>query len=344
MPETNENRHERELGGQLLASVSRSFYLTLKALPGELREPISLAYLLARTADTIADTEAVPAAVRLGCLDTFARLVHEDGRAGEAELALRLKSDFCPHQTDEAERKLMERFAEGLAWLGTMHGQALLAIRSVLAPIIAGQKLDIERFPGDGIVRSLASAGDLDQYTWQVAGCVGEFWTRLCESEKPGSLDGSVPLEALRANGVRLGKALQLINILRDVGEDLEAGRCYLPSEEWNPTGKETLTLGASEILRPAWDRWAGVCHEHLDAGLGYVVHVADGKLRYATALPLLLGAMTLNKLRRSSWPEVLKGVKISRLDVAKILAEAVMSCRSGAGVERHYAKLIGRA
>ena len=36
--------------------MSRSFYLTLKALPKELREPISLAYLLARTADTIADT------------------------------------------------------------------------------------------------------------------------------------------------------------------------------------------------------------------------------------------------------------------------------------------------
>ena len=60
---SDETHHERELGGQLLAAVSRSFYLTLKALPKELREPISLAYLLARTADTIADTgsgELVP--------------------------------------------------------------------------------------------------------------------------------------------------------------------------------------------------------------------------------------------------------------------------------------------
>ncbi|MCA1964642.1 MAG: squalene/phytoene synthase family protein, partial [Prosthecobacter sp.] len=63
-----ESHHERELGGQLLASVSRSFYLTLKALPAELREPISLAYLLARTADTIADTAEAPAALRLECL------------------------------------------------------------------------------------------------------------------------------------------------------------------------------------------------------------------------------------------------------------------------------------
>ncbi|SVB50912.1 uncharacterized protein METZ01_LOCUS203766, partial [marine metagenome] len=39
----------------VLEGVSRSFYLTIRVLPKNLREPIGLAYLLARTADTIAD-------------------------------------------------------------------------------------------------------------------------------------------------------------------------------------------------------------------------------------------------------------------------------------------------
>jgi farnesyl-diphosphate farnesyltransferase len=39
----------------LLKRVSRSFYLTLRLLPGPVREPISLAYLLARFTDTEAD-------------------------------------------------------------------------------------------------------------------------------------------------------------------------------------------------------------------------------------------------------------------------------------------------
>ena len=47
------------LGG-LLRDVSRSFYKTLAILPGSIRPQISLAYLLARTTDTIADTEIVP--------------------------------------------------------------------------------------------------------------------------------------------------------------------------------------------------------------------------------------------------------------------------------------------
>lgn len=343
MPEPEESIHERELGGQLLASVSRSFYLTLKALPKELREPISLAYLLARTADTIADTEVVAASVRLECLASFDVLVRGVGADSEERaLSARLDADFCPHQKDPAEKRLMERFSDGLAWLGTMEGACLVAIRGVLHPIIEGQRQDIQRFPGDGVVRSLVTAKELDDYTWQVAGCVGEFWTRLCESEKPGALDPEIPCEEMRAHGVRLGKALQLINILRDVGEDLEAGRCYLPSEECNPSGEVFLTRNSSAILKPAWERWTGICEEHLIAGLTYVRHVADGKLRYATALPLLLGALTLAKLRRSSWSQVLDGVKISRLDVAKILAEAVISCRSADGVERHFRKLLG--
>ena len=44
----------------LLKATSRSFYLTLGVLPARVRPQIGLAYLLARMADTIADTDIVP--------------------------------------------------------------------------------------------------------------------------------------------------------------------------------------------------------------------------------------------------------------------------------------------
>ena len=44
----------------LLKKVSRSFYLSMAILPNQLRLPISLAYLIARAADTIADTSIIP--------------------------------------------------------------------------------------------------------------------------------------------------------------------------------------------------------------------------------------------------------------------------------------------
>ncbi|HMC45045.1 MAG TPA: squalene/phytoene synthase family protein, partial [Caballeronia sp.] len=59
---------EPELLTGLLKDVSRSFYLTLRVLPKAIRPQIGLAYLLARTTDTIADTEIVPSAQRLDAL------------------------------------------------------------------------------------------------------------------------------------------------------------------------------------------------------------------------------------------------------------------------------------
>lgn len=324
---SDESHHERELGGQLLASVSRSFYLTLKALPRELREPISLAYLLARTADTIADTAAVPAALRLECLRDYEALV-QGHLTDRSPLTDTIRSSFVALQADKSERRLMERFADGLAWLGTMQGAGLKAIRRVLHHIIHGQILDIQRFP-DGQLRALEKAEELDEYTWLVAGCVGEFWTEMCAMEKPTSLDQAVSVEQMQTWGANFGKGLQLINILRDIGEDMQDGRCYLPGG-----------LESDSRLQVEWKHWLQVCRQHLESGVSYVKHVADGKLRYATALPLLLGIKTVARMQAATWPQVQQGIKISRLDVAVILAEAAVACRKPESVEKLYRKL----
>ncbi|MEN3943880.1 squalene/phytoene synthase family protein [Prosthecobacter sp. SYSU 5D2] len=320
---SDESHHERELGGQLLASVSRSFYLTLKALPRELREPISLAYLLARTADTIADTADVPAELRLECLQEYEALVQGQPEV-HARLAETVRTRFVSLQQDEAERRLMERFADGLAWLGTMQGAGLRAIREVLHHIIRGQILDIQRFPGDGQVRALNSAAELDEYTWLVAGCVGEFWTEMCAVEKPASLDPAVSVDQMKAWGASFGKGLQLINILRDVGEDMRDGRCYLPGG-----------LAGEAELEAEWSQWMQVCRDHLGSGLLYVQHVADGKLRYATSLPLFIGIKTLSRMKSAPWKQVKEGIKVSRLDMAMILAEATIACRNAQAMEK---------
>ena len=323
--------------------MSRSFYLTLKALPKELREPISLAYLLARTADTIAETAVVAPELRLDCLRRFQALVEQDDAAAQQELSALVARQFVTLQTDEAERRLMERFSDGLAWLRTMRGAPLAAIQQVLRPIVQGQMLDIERFPLDGELRSLKSAEELHEYTWLVAGCVGEFWTEMCAVEKPGALDPAVSLDQMKEWGARMGRGLQLINVLRDIGEDIDDGRCYLPEPEWRALGLTPEMVKAKRpALRPVWQAWLKICREHLEAGLRYVQHVADGKLRYATALPLLLGVKTVARLEAASWDEVVKGVKISRLDVAMILAEAAMASRSQERMERLFRKLSG--
>lgn len=333
-----ESQHEKELGGQLLASVSRSFYLTLKALPRELREPISLAYLLARTADTIADTAQVPARTRLDCLTRFDHLI-QGSSEGADDLAALLASQFQPLQTDAAEAELMRRFADGLAWLGTMSGRVLNAIRRVLQTIIHGQRLDIERFPADGAVRSLQSSAELDEYTYLVAGCVGEFWTQLCLTELKDAFVDGTDVKAITKQGILFGKGLQLVNILRDLGKDARLGRCYLPQEEWEALGFTMSQVESNPaVLRPVWSRWLERCEAHLRSAQQYVCSVKHSGLRYATALPLLLAWRTLARLRTAKDDVLLGGVKVSRLDVARILAQTALH-NSPDGIARLCAK-----
>src|SRR5205809_7391912 len=64
------------LRGSILASVSRSFYLSIRLLPKKLRDPVSLGYLLARVSDTIADTTELPIELRTEKLRLLARGIH----------------------------------------------------------------------------------------------------------------------------------------------------------------------------------------------------------------------------------------------------------------------------
>src|ERR1044071_8213682 len=104
----------RRLRGPILRSVSRSFYLSLRFLPQALRDPLSLAYLLARATDTIADTAQPPVALRIEALRQLAAAIQ--GTASIESLD-ELRNSFSREQTDDAERQLIEQIPALLNWL-----------------------------------------------------------------------------------------------------------------------------------------------------------------------------------------------------------------------------------
>ncbi len=72
---------------------------------------------------------------------------------------------------------------------------------------------------------AIATLADLERYCHGVAGVVGLLSCEIFGSVRPG--DPQVPQLA-----VRLGFAMQLTNVLRDLREDAERGRCYLPADD----------------------------------------------------------------------------------------------------------------
>ncbi len=213
-----------ELLTSLLRDVSRSFYLTMRMLPAPVRRQISLAYLLARTTDTIADAGSAGVTSRLRALAALRGSI-----LGRADAPPALEA-FRSSQATPAEQVLLQRCPESLRLLRQLEPDDRRLVGAVLDIIIGGQELDLQRFAnatGARIV-ALRTEAELDDYTYRVAGCVGEFWTRLCAARlwPRAALDN----QALERLGARFGKGLQLVNILRDIPRDLRNGRCYVPA------------------------------------------------------------------------------------------------------------------
>ena len=308
----------------LLRDVSRSFFLTLRLLPRAVRHQIGLAYLLARATDTIADSGAIPVEQRLTKLQELKTRI-ATGSNERFDLG-----EIRANQSSEGERVLLERITDALTLLKELHSDDRQLVQRVLEVITSGQALDLERFGGASAqeIVSLQTREELDEYTYRVAGCVGEFWTRICVLHL--SPQPVVPLEELIGKGIRFGKGLQLVNILRDLPEDLRLGRCYLPAEDlWalSLKSRDLLDPANEQALRPLYNRLLNDAEDHLKIAWSYVLDLPRSwvRVRLACALPVLIGVKTLNKLREGNVLNPDTKIKVSRADVKRMLRASVL-------------------
>ncbi len=129
--------------------------------------------------------------------------------------------------TREEKRIALDAWREEIAALYA--GQPSRPISRALLPPLARYRLPQKPFhdlidgmemDAEGPIRA-PSMAELELYCSRVAGAVGQL--SVCVFGEPGP-DGQQTAE-------RLGQALQLTNILRDLQEDAEIGRLYLPKE-----------------------------------------------------------------------------------------------------------------
>ena len=276
-----------------------------------MRGAAALGYLLARTSDTLADTPGTAPEARLLCLDWFSRSLVGDEEPPRWPLPVLNALD------DPRERHLLEITGDLLDWLARLPVAEAALVRGVVSTIIGGQILDIERFASadQHHPTALASDADLEDYTWRVAGCVGRFWTEL-GFLTVGDGFSSLDRATLTSLGIRYGKGLQLVNILRDLPADLVNGRCYLPVADPHD----------ERALMDSHARWLQQAFEWIEAGPHYAKTLATRRLRTASALPALIARETLERLHASDWQQLQRRIKVPRHRIYQLLARAVLT------------------
>ena len=207
-------------------------------------------------------------------------------------------------------------------------------IRQVLDTITSGQMFDLQRFAyatGDTII-PLAREEELDDYTYRVAGCVGKFWTHLSLAHL---FEADAATEAqLLETGVRFGKGLQLVNILRDLPADLRMGRCYLPGAvlaEHDLTPRDLLAPETIDRFRAVYDSYLDKAAAHLDAAVEYIGLLPHGqfRLRGSCMMPVLIGQLTLALLRDQNVLDSERRIKVMRPEIKRLRRRTLLALPS---------------
>jgi farnesyl-diphosphate farnesyltransferase len=333
-------RPARGLLRDVLPQVSRSFALSLALLPGTLRAPMGITYLVARAADTIADTRALPPAERRRRLEALRGWLAADGLATPPEALPASGSEQPP-----GERQLLARLPEVLGAYHALDPGDRRRAHAVLRTLAQAMLDALAHFPAEteGRIGALETHADLDRYTYMNAGCVGEFWTEMVAAHRPSCRRWDVP--AMCARGVAFGQGLQLVNVLRDLPRDLRTGRCYLPRTELLPLGLRPEDLLDPSAVRRVRPLVLALCREaaaHLAEGRRYTLAVPrrELRLRVACALPLLIGLATLGRLARADdLLDPALTLKIPRRDVHRHLALATLLAPSNRGLATYLAR-----
>ncbi len=306
-PLLEDEQYQRES----LAGVSRTFALTIPALPPPLSRVVGNGYLLCRIADTIEDDADLCAQSKLHYSALFTRVVagEEDADSFARDLAPRLSAS-----TLEAERDLVAQTGRVVRLTHSFNSAQRMALERCVRVMSQGMADFQQRASRQG----LKDLPEMDSYCYFVAGVVGEMLTELFCDYSPEIAKNR---EELLKLSVSFGQALQMTNILKDIWEDWCRGACWLPRDVFAQAGFDLERLDP-DVTDPKFANGllelVSVAKTHLRNALTYtsMMPVQETGIRRFCLWALGMAVLTLRKI--NARPTFRSGaeVKISRNSV----------------------------
>ena len=278
----------------LLVKTSRTFALSIPALPEPTRTEVSVAYLLFRIADTLEDATLWTPKKMIDQLHQLIDLLDKP----DQDQARRLAEGWLGDPPLE-HAGYLELLGELPGVMNACQGLATSAnelVRTHTRRTAEQMARFVERCRERSDLQ-LSNLADLKKYCYAVAGIVGEMLTELFLLDRPNLADIA---SELRNRASTFGEALQLVNILKDSSGDAVEGRRYLPRD-----------VNAGQVF--------ALARSDLESAKQYVNLLrqagAERGIVEFCALPVLLAWATLGRVEREG-----SGAKLTRPEVREIV------------------------
>lgn len=320
---------------EILPAVSRTFAIGIRVLPGSLGRAVLTGYLLCRIADTIEDEPVGSPEVKAALLDLLAAAFDDPS------LADRLPQQFQGVQGEPAHVNLVRHADLVFVLYATLPPPSRAALARWVREMITGMQKFVLEHPNGIRIRTVE---EYREYCYYVAGTVGFLLTDLWEVHTDRLTAADIAYLRARARG--FAEALQTVNILKDIPQDIECeNSIYIPAELLRAEGTGhhmLLTPEQAERNRRALQPLMTLARSGLEEATEYLLRLPRRyvSIRLFCLLPLVYCYATLRELGRST--AMLRpggAVKISRREVKTLFAASSCLVGSNAGVRW----LIGR-
>ena len=309
---------------RILQGVSRTYALTIPALPDRLRPVVGNAYLLCRITDTIEDEPGFSPAQKA---EFWERLIEAvAGRGDAASFGRELAAALTP-ATPAPERELAAGAHRVLRVTAELRAPQRAAVERCVRVMSRGMA-EFQREPDAVGVKDL---DELDRYCYFVAGVVGETLVDLfCDYS--GEIEGR--RKELAALAVSHAQGLQMANILKDVWDDWENGACWLPRDVFRAAGFDLGSLSAGRAA-PGFDeglaRLVAIAHGHLSNALRFILLIPahEAGIRRHLLWAVGLAVLVLRQIHRTASFRQGRNIRLSRFSVGAVVAVTSVAARS---------------
>lgn len=204
----------------ILKETSRTLYLSISILPAYVKYMLANGYLICRALDSIVDCKKIDNGKKKDFLSYMYNIFEKKFDYSRITELVDIKHLV---KSEHTLLKKLPYIIEKIYKETTEEDKKLF--RFLVKGVIRGMLYDIKYFPGNEM-GFIPSYSDLVNYARLIGGVPALFWYRVYLNYRDDIFTDNVMLAAYR-----VGTALQMTNILKDIFDDLRNNRCYIPRE-----------------------------------------------------------------------------------------------------------------